>query len=120
MKETLKDRLLNGKAIGETFSCCGTSFTYTVIGLHTGEDRPTDYVCLIARDPKKENFKEGHYNLADRLEDIHMPQEQLQKPKQQTPSKSPSPYKPKLTPPPKKPRIRDPSASSYDASGRKP
>ncbi len=74
--ETLKDKLLDGKIIGETFRIPLTSNTYEVVDLHIQYVTPKqkdDFVCLVT---KKSDGKEYHYNLTTRLDDIFVPSEQ--------------------------------------------
>lgn len=75
---TLKDCLLNGKVIDETFRFPSTSDTYKIMGLHVREGKPS-YACLIVRE---DNGKESHYNLATRLDDMLVQSEQTTQPEQ--------------------------------------
>lgn len=62
---TLKDKLLDGKVIGEKFRSPNSSDPYKVIDLHY-QGVPGEFACLVT---KESDGKEHHYNLATRLGD---------------------------------------------------
>lgn len=69
----LRDLLLYGKVIGETFRTGGSDHKYTVMDLHLQSQNRTEFVCLVT---KESDGKQHHYNLATRLYDLFVQSEQ--------------------------------------------
>ena len=75
---TLKDRLLDGRVIGETFRIDNPQllgdlpklYSYQVEDLISGVTKGLEFVNLIA---KGEDGREHHFPLASRFNDIYIP-----------------------------------------------
>lgn len=80
--ETLKDKLLDGKVIGETFMISNphlmphlmgtlpSNYSYKVRDLESGAQRTLDYINLVV---EGQDSEEHHFPLAFRLKDVHIP-----------------------------------------------